>query len=686
MDVFMAIADGVIHEVSPDVIRPFVDPSVNVEAYTKQVTRPTEMAGFRLLVQNTVNLCSMPTIRQFCLLTTILGLRVLSPALTKSTKLVTEMTSDEKQQLLLLWRDLPLEIKNKVFSVMVKLSVSTFQKVAPQEHLEAMGHPVFDTRETISEDYVRDDFRFTMKAPPVQNNTELYLPDVDVVIVGLGLGAGVAAHTLARAGKKCLVLEKGLYYVPEDLHFNELEGFAKLYENGGAISSTNGQVVVLAGATFGGGSTVNWSACLKTPFKVRKEWYDEHKLDWVATEQYDNEMDYVLKQMGALAEHITHSHSNQVMLDGCAKLGYKVKAVPQNNGTHKNHSCGMCYLGCKWGIKQGSLANWLRDAAEHGTEFMDGVLVERIVRNKKGLAIGLECVDTRTGNNFTIRGPKKFVLAGGSLQTPVLLHKSGFRNKHIGRHLKLHPITSLLAYYGADARTDAHYNSIMTTVCLEAEDIDGKAHGAKIETLLRSPMFETSFLPWDSSDKMRQDLLKYQGLSSYIILTRDTLEGTVTFDAKKPETLLLDYTINKFDRDVIQKAILVTMDVCYVEGAKEIIHPYYKCGTFKCDKPKHERDIKDADYQAYRKHVENTKLPMYGLNYGSAHQMATCRMSGKGPRDGACDTKGRLYECDNVYVADASTMPTASGANPMVTTMAFARHVAEGIAAQNAKL
>ena len=73
-------------------------------------------------------------------------------------------------------------------------------------------------------------------------------------------------------------------------------------------------------------------------------------------------------------------------------------------------------------------------------------------------------------------------------------------------------------------------------------------------------------------------------------------------------------------------------------------------------------------------------LSAEGPSYGSAHQMSSCRISGKGPSDGACDTRGRLYECGNIYVADASAMPTASGANPMISTMSIARRIALGIA------
>ncbi|KAM9901169.1 hypothetical protein OXX79_004701 [Metschnikowia pulcherrima] len=681
LDIVLAIADGFIHETTVENIQPYVVKDFDnekLQEYVKTVTRPSQIPEVRSFLRSTINGQSTNALRMFYVAMSILSSRVLSPTLTNTTKLVTEMDDDEKRKLLLSWRDSPIETKNRLFSLFSRLSVSAFTAHAPDIHFEALDYPRRESRENLYEGYVRDDFEYTMKAPPVNNNCELYLPEIDVLIIGSGAGAGVVAHTLSRDGHECLIIEKGQYFKPADINFDDAEGYKELYEHGGSLTTTNSQSIILAGATFGGGTTVNWSACLKTPFKVRSEWYENHGLDFVATDEYDSELDYVFKQMGASKEHVTHSKSNQALLDGCAKLGYKAKAIEQNNGAHENHSCGFCHLGCKWGVKQGSLANWLRDAAGNGAQFMSQVVVQKIIRNRKNVAVGVECKNLRNGFKFVIRGPRKYVLSGGSLQTPVLLQKSGFRNRHIGKNLKLHPITTVLAIWD-ERKTDPHHNSIMTSICQEVEDMDGRAHGAKIETLLHTPYIEAAFLPWQSSDSIRKDLLRYQSTSAYIILTRDTSSGTVTYDPYKPETLVVDYVINKFDRQNMAEAILITMDVAYIEGAIEIVHPYFRAGRFTSTKPKDERSIGDEDYQKFRHHCAGLELSAYGLGYGSAHQMSTCRMSGKGPSDGACDTKGRLYECDNVYVADASVMPTASGANPMITTMALARHIAKEI-------
>lgn len=676
---FIALCDGVINEIRPEAIAPYVTEEfrkTKLDEYVRNVTRPSQTPGFKEGLILAVKSNSTNSVRLFWFLTTVLGSRVLSPVLTGTTKLVREMNDAEKQKLLLSWRNSPFELKNRLFSLVVALTVSTFLKIMPDIHAEAMRYNKNDAREVLDEDYVRNDFEYTMMDPPVGDNVELYLPLFDAVIIGSGSGAGVVAHTLANANMKCLVIEKGKYYKNEEFNFDESSGFTELYENKGLLSTQNSQLIILAGSTFGGGSTVNWSACIKTPFKVRKEWYDNHGIDWAASEKYDADMDYVFRQMGASTDCITHSHSNKVILDGASKLGYSAKPLDQNTN-NKSHSCGLCHLGCKWGVKQSSTNNWFRDAAINGSKFMDQISVQRIIRNSKNVAIGIECTNERNGNSFIIMGPKKFIVSCGALQTPVLLQKSGFRNLNIGKNLKLHPITTIFGAWDKD--TNPELNSIMTAVCTEADDLDGKAHGAKIETVLHSPAIEAVFLPWDSSETMRQDMLKYQRLGAFLVLTRDTLSGRVTYDYKKKNTVIVDYEINKFDRHAMQQALLIASDIIYVEGAKEIIHPYWKVPRFTSDKPKELRSVEDKDYQEWRSRCAKVSLSSFGPKYGSAHQMSTCRMSGKGPSDGACDTKGRLFECDNVYVADASAMPTASGANPMITTMAIARHTALGI-------
>ncbi|KAK6453822.1 long chain fatty acid oxidase [Scheffersomyces xylosifermentans] len=681
LELFLAVADGIIHETTPEVITPFLDPSFppeSVEEYLRVVSRPSKLPGFKEYVKSIMDISPTDTVKLFVVLVNVLESRILAPALTGSITLIRDMTLEERAAVVRSWRDSPIPMKRRLFRTFQSLTISTFVRFGGELHNKAIGYSGIEERETIYENQVIDDYKYPMFPKPQRDGEELYLPDIDVLIIGSGSGSGVVAHTLANEGYKSIVLEKGKYFANEEYKFDDVTGFNNLYEGNGAIATSNQQLFILAGAGFGGGSTVNWSACLKTPFKVRKEWYDDFGVEWAASESYDNAQEYVWKQMGANHENINHSLANRVILEGGEKLGYAVREIDQNTGNHPAHNCGLCHLGCKYGIKQGSVACWFRDAAAKGTLFMDQVRVLKLL-HKNGVANAALCEDTSTGRVFTITGPKKFVVSGGSLNTPVVLQNSGFRNKHIGKNLKLHPVTTVFGDFGKEVRSNPHQHAIMTAVCTESADLDGKAHGARIEAILNVPFLDSTLLPWQSSDQIREEMLKFQHLTNMLIITRDTSSGTVRADPKKPNALIIDYTINKFDRNALLQALLTASDMLYIQGAKEILMSQGWNPVFKSNKPMHERAITDKDYVEWRKKTEKLGLDFYGTCYGSAHQMSSCRMSGKGPGYGACDTKGRLFECKNIYVADASVMPTASGANPMITTMAIARHIALGL-------
>lgn len=286
-----------------------------------------------------------------------------------------------------------------------------------------------------------------IQIPPGDNPETI---ETDIVIVGSGCGGSVAAKNLAEAGHRVLVVEKGYQYSSKHFPMKFDEGFVNLFESGGATMSDDGSMAVLSGATWGGAGTVNWSAALQTQGYVRRQW-ENTGLPFFTSLEFQESLDRVCGRMGVTSD-IKHNYSNRVILEGARKLGYAAKTVPQNTG-NSEHYCGHCTMGCHSTGKKGPTETWLPDAAKAGATFLEGYKVNRVLFDQKSgerVACGVEGVWTSRDSHFgtnpndaikrkVIVKAKKVIVSCGSLQSPLLLMRSGVNNSHVGKHLYLHP-------------------------------------------------------------------------------------------------------------------------------------------------------------------------------------------------------------------------------------------------------
>ncbi|MCB0871574.1 MAG: FAD-dependent oxidoreductase, partial [Solirubrobacterales bacterium] len=272
--------------------------------------------------------------------------------------------------------------------------------------------------------------------------------EADAVIVGSGAGGGVIAARLAEAGLKVIVLEMGGYFNESDFDQTELNGFARMYWRGGPTYSADFNISLQAGSCLGGGTLINWTNSLKPKPWVRQEWADEYGLEDVNAPDFDRHIDSIWERSKVNSDCSELNQTQKTWIDAAEKLGWSWHKTDRNWDPEKHDPLVAGYMG--WGdqsgAKQSTMKTFLQDAADNGAGIVVGCQAEKVLV-EDGRAAGVEA--TIEGGRITVRAPR-VVVAGGALESPALLLRSGIGGPATGKYLRLHPCTLIFATYSED--------------------------------------------------------------------------------------------------------------------------------------------------------------------------------------------------------------------------------------------
>jgi len=548
----------------------------------------------------------------------------------------------------------------------------------------------------------------------------------DVVVIGSGASGGAVAYTLSKAGYKVAVLEKGRLIKRDEFSKDELSYCRRdlvtpnLFDVYHTIEEKiDGKWVATptyeSGWSFWNGNIVGGSSNLMSGMLHRmhpddfrlKSKYGEidgaNVVDWpISYEDLEPYYDLTEELVGVSGYYKKHKYEpprsraqftqpptkeNAVvkLLDkSCHKLGIESLVTPRavlsqdkehRNACYYSNFCGS--YGCSSGAKSSSREALIKPALATGNlTLLTNTHVKSLHTSQKDKVDYAVVVDTITGKERQIKG-RIFVVAAQAHESARLLFNSA--NKH-------HPNglanasgelgKNLIFSGGGSGQGELHKDSLKEI---------------KFDDLMQTGLFvNRSILDWYFVDDWWDGTFK-GGLVEWMfehqnIISRarkhNNEEGKLIWGTSLGDKLVKRFTEQKSIRFEIFNDWL-PHDNCFVSLDEEYKDKYgMPVGKLRVEG--HPQDIKVGKYIAVK--CEKILKEMGAKNiYSSITSEASsnlvaggCRF-GNDPKTSVLDKNCKAHEIKNLYIADASFMPTGGSVAYTWTIYANAFRVADSI-------
>ena len=468
---------------------------------------------------------------------------------------------------------------------------------------------------------------------------------IEVAVIGSGSGGGVAANLL-NENYEVGIFEKGSYANGETN--NETFGYHNFYETY-AMQQTRGyKVLLLAGSGVGGGTSINWTTSLRTPDNVLNEWDSlTGQNNYFNSSSFKSSMDFVCQKLNVSEANNRIPKKEVKLAEGLSQNDISYKIIPRNTNNDQCLESGFSTFGHSDDSINSSYKTWFPEDKFNSQNVYSNTSVKHLtISNGRATHINVE----KNGNVQQI-AVDKVVLAAGSLNTPKILLNSGYKNKHLGQHLKLHPVSGVAGKFSEEQKPWA---GTMQGIYSDDNLFMKDNYGYLLEGLPMHPSLFFPFFP-NNNDNFGDFIKSYNYWSGSIVLTSDKSSGSII--NKNPQHLW-DYNLNDFDHGNLLHGLENLVRAYYLAGAQEIM--------VAASPTMHWKKSSNQSIEEFISKVKEIKNEPFRILLGSAHQMGTARIN-PDPNNGVVGLDGKVHGLDNVYIVDASTFPRCSGVNPMIS-------------------
>jgi len=474
----------------------------------------------------------------------------------------------------------------------------------------------------------------------------------DVVVVGSGAGGGAIAAELAEGGLEVVILEEGGYYQSKDFSLDPGKATAMLYRDAGA-SAIMGKpnIFFQEGRCVGGSTVINGGMCWRTPEKILQRWRWEMGLTDLTPEHLEPFFEKVEQRINVAPQSPESLGRSEMLFKKAAdKLGWLIHPNKRNQKDCTGE--GICIFGCPTDKKQSVLVTYIPRALEKGARLYSDIKINKITI-KDRVAVGVEgrVLDRRTGkktsHKIKVRA-RVVVLAGGALQTPVLMMKSGIKNKELGKNFHCHPNVKVVGvfpdpvYYWKSVHQGHQVHQFIDEGIL----------------LTMSVVIHPAVMPL-SLPQFGRESLEIMEKWNHMVVGGALVDDTTTGVVKKAiwGEPLAYYNIDHIEHERLLRASALASKLMFEMGAEKVLLSF--ATLTELNSPDEIPRIWEAGVKK-----EEIEIP-------TVHAFATCRM-GANPKRSVVSPWGESWEVEKLFIADGSVVPTSIGVNPQETIMAFA--------------
>ncbi len=492
--------------------------------------------------------------------------------------------------------------------------------------------------------------------------------EVDVVIVGTGAGGGTSAEILTQGGLKVLLIEAGALKSSKDFNMEERRAYPDLYQQSGALKTSDKAIGIFQGRAVGGSTTVNWTTSIRTPKPTLEYWAAEKFVAGLSEAELAPWFNKMESRLNIHEWQLEPNRNNLALRQGCSKLGWQYTVIKRNVAACWN--TGYCGMGCPINAKQSMLVTTIPSALNAGASLISQARVTRLVHSKDKIT-GLEAVAQDTYGHplpitFTVKA-KHYLLAAGAIHTPRLMMASGLTDPYqlLGKRTFLHPTLLSGAVFNKPIYAHAGApQSIYSDEFVWKHGVTGKL-GYKLEVPPVHPvLFASKSMGYGQSHA--QLMSDFNNLQVTIALIRDGFHA----DSQGGEVKLtdsgyqLDYPLTSTFWQAAKEAFLSMAELQFAAGARKVL-PISQGMDYL------------TSWREAKLAIENMELAPLKTVVASAHVMGGCAM-GEDKKIAMVNSQGEAHYYENLSVMDGSIFPTSLGANPQLSIY--------GIVAKNATM